>query len=57
MGNVAVSEGCVHAGVDAGINIDQRIDMRDRHDAGVHKGDAEIAALEAPKFDIKSGAL
>src|SRR2546429_210220 len=42
MGNVDASEGRVHAGGDAGIDIDQRIDMRDGHDAGVHERDAEI---------------
>ena len=39
---LAVAEGRVHAGVDARVNIEQGIDMRDRHDAGIHERDAEI---------------
>src|SRR3977135_4003557 len=42
MGNVDASEGCVYAGVDSSIDVDKRIDMRDRHDSGFHERDPEI---------------
>src|SRR5579883_2760246 len=38
----AVANRCIHTGRDARINIDERIDVRNGHDASVHERDAEI---------------
>ncbi len=39
---LAIAEGRVHAGDDARVDVNKRIDMRDRHDAGIDERDPKL---------------